>query len=147
MLHQEQSGADTAVLRLSDTSGSTFGEYMRSLRKARNLSVRQLAKAVHRTPTYISDIENGNNKPPDRDLLEEIIESLALDSLTKIKENLYDLAAIERGDIPADIKTFIADNPIAVDMLRALYSNPDAKEIMAGIASQRNDGGTGNDAE
>ena len=42
-----------------------FGSYLRSVRQARKISIRQLAKEVKKTPTYISDIEKGNNKPPE----------------------------------------------------------------------------------
>ena len=78
-----------------------FGCYLRNIRKAQKISVRQLAKAVNKTATYLSDIENGNNKPPNKDLLEEIIKELHIDDYPKLKNNLFDLAALEKNDIPS----------------------------------------------
>ena len=49
-----------------------FGSYLRAVRQARKISVRQLAKAVGKTPTYLSDIEQRNNKPPEKALLDMI---------------------------------------------------------------------------
>ena len=34
-----------------------FGKYLRSVRQAKGISIRQLAKEVDKTPTYLSDIE------------------------------------------------------------------------------------------
>ncbi|WP_019229971.1 helix-turn-helix domain-containing protein [Sedimentibacter sp. B4] len=85
-----------------------FGEYLRALRKAKKISIRELAKQVSKTPTYISDIEKGNNRPPDENLLNSIIVALNLgDDTYQIKNKLFDLAAKERGVVSADIADFI----------------------------------------
>ena len=61
------------------TESVEFGQYLRSVRQSKKISIRQLAKAVSKTPTYISDIEKGNNKPPERELLDRIIAALQLE--------------------------------------------------------------------
>ena len=91
------------------TENAEFGQYLRSVRQAKKISIRQLAKAVSKTPTYISDIEKGNNKPPERELLDRIIAELHLEEFPDIRNKLYDLAAKERKDVPADIKEMIFD--------------------------------------
>ena len=75
-----------------------FGKYLRSVRRAKGISIRQLAKEVDKTPTYLSDIENGHNKPPEKELLDTIIQKLNLDEFPKVKDTLFDLAARERND-------------------------------------------------
>ena len=77
------------------TENAEFGQYLRSVRQAKKISIRQLAKAVNKTPTYISDIEKGNNKPPERELLDRIITALQLEEFPDIRNRLYDLAAKE----------------------------------------------------
>lgn len=77
------------------TENAEFGQYLRSVRQAKKISIRQLAKAVSKTPTYISDIEKGNNKPPERELLDRIIVALHLEEFPDIRNRLYDLAAKE----------------------------------------------------
>ena len=53
------------VIKVDDlnlkTENTEFGQYLRSVRQAKKISIRQLAKAVSKTPTYISDIEKCNN--------------------------------------------------------------------------------------
>ena len=79
---------------------------MRSVRQAKKISIRQLAKAVNKTPTYISDIEKGNNKPPERELLDRIITALQLEEFPDIRNRLYDLAAKERKDVPRKARRY-----------------------------------------
>ena len=132
---------------LSDDENFTFGKYMRAVRKAQNISVRQLAKALNKTPTYISDIENGNNRPPDKELLDSIVTELKLDEFPRVKDKLYDLSAYERGDIPADIKKIIIDNPELITILRSYQACPRKKEMLSKMVSITSNGGINNDAK
>lgn len=148
-MSEDQKPARSKMLDVSDhnTSGMTFGECMRSLRKAKQISLRSLAKEVGKTPTYISDIENGNNRPPDKPLLDSIIAALRINDNPRLCGKLFDLAALGRGDIPADIKAFVIENPSIFSILRILQSSPKRIEIMAEMAAQFGIGGTYNDSE
>lgn len=102
----------------------TFGEYLRALRKAKRVSIRELAKQVSKTPTYISDIEKGNNRPPDETLLNSIIVSLNLsEDTSKIKNRLFDLAAKERGGVSADIAEFIMQDDDVRNVIRLVKTD------------------------
>ena len=136
-------GEPTAVSN-HNTFEMTFGEYMRSVRKAQHISLRALAKEVGKTPTYISDIENGNNRPPDKTLLDSILAALRITDNPNLCGKLYDLAALERGDIPADIKSFIIENPSIYSFLRTLQSSPNQNDLLANIASTISNGGKNN---
>ena len=127
--------------------GMSFGEYMRSIREAQRISLRSLAKEVSKTPTYISDIEHGNNRPPDKDLLDAILSALQINEFPHLKAKLYDLAALGRGDIPADVKSFVIENPDLISILRSLQSSPVQKELLAETVSQYCKGGANNDSE
>ena len=110
-----------------------FGKYLRSVRKAKGISIRQLAKEVDKTPTYLSDIENGHNKPPEKELLDTIIQKLNLDEFPKVKATLFDLAARERNDIPADVKDYIMSNQILFKIIRTAKDRPDSEQIWSNI--------------
>lgn len=110
-----------------------FGKYLRSVRKAKGISIRQLAKEVDKTPTYLSDIENGHNKPPEKELLDTIIQKLNLDEFPKVKAALFDLAARERNDIPADVKDYIMSNQILLKIIRTAKDRPDSEQIWSNI--------------
>ena len=130
--------ADLSSLYLPEM---TFGEYLRAVRRAQKITLRELAKAVSKTPTYISDIENGNNRPPDKELLDAILAALKVNEFPPLKGKMYDLAALGRGDIPADVKSFIIDYPELILILRSLQSSPNGNEMLAEIASKYCNGG------
>lgn len=111
-----------------------FGKYLRSVRQAKGISIRQLAKKVDKTPTYLSDIENGHNKPPEKELLDTIIQKLNLDEFPKVKATLFDLAARERNDIPADVKDYIMSNQTLLRIIRTAKDRPNSEQIWSQIA-------------
>ena len=116
------------------TENTEFGQYLRSVRQAKKISIRQLAKAVSKTPTYISDIEKGNNKPPERELLDRIIATLHLEEFPDIRNRLYDLAARERKDVPADIKEYLMENESILKIIRTAKESPNEKQIWAKVS-------------
>ena len=116
------------------TENIEFGQYLRSVRQAKKISIRQLAKAVNKTPTYISDIEKGNNKPPERELLDRIITALQLEEFPDIRNRLYDLAAKERKDVPADIKEYLMENESILKIIRTAKESPNEKQIWAKVS-------------
>lgn len=126
------------VIKVDDlklkTENAEFGQYLRSVRQAKKISIRQLAKAVSKTPTYISDIEKGNNKPPERELLDKIIAELHLEEFPDIRNNLYDLAAKERKDVPADIKEYLMENESILKIIRTAKESPNEKQIWAKVS-------------
>lgn len=126
------------VIKVNDlnlkTENTEFGQYLRSVRQAKKISIRQLAKAVSKTPTYISDIEKGNNKPPERELLDRIIAELHLEEFPDIRNRLYDLAAKERKDVPADIKEYLMENESILKIIRTAKESPNEKQIWAKVS-------------
>lgn len=126
------------VIKVDDlilkTENAEFGQYLRSVRQAKKISIRQLAKEVSKTPTYISDIEKGNNKPPERELLDRIIAELHLEEFPDIRNKLYDLAAKERKDVPADIKEYLMENESILKIIRTAKESPNEKQIWAKVS-------------
>lgn len=111
-----------------------FGEYLRALRKAKKISIRELAKQVSKTPTYISDIEKGNNRPPDENLLSSIIVALNLgDDTSQVKNKLFDLAAKERGVVSADIADFIMRDDDVRNVIRLAKTDENMRNQIISI--------------
>ncbi|MCM1537643.1 MAG: helix-turn-helix transcriptional regulator [bacterium] len=85
-----------------------FRDSLRYVRKSQGVSLRSVAHAVGVTPTYISDIERGNNKAPGIDLLEKLLDAMFLDEpAAELRNYLYDLAAKERKEVAGDIAEYI----------------------------------------
>lgn len=72
----------------------TFGQKLRELRKAMNLSQRDLAERVGLDFTYLSKIENDKMKPPSADAIEKLAKELDVDT-----DELLALA----GKVPQDL--------------------------------------------
>lgn len=95
----------------------------------KEISLRQLAKAVQITPTYLSDLERGNNHPPDKPLLDKLIHALALEKDEQRCQLLLDLAAKERNDLPADIKEYLMNNRTLQQLVRKVQHQPNSEQF------------------
>ena len=73
----------------------TVGTYIKKVRNAKNITLRELAKSISVTFSYISQIENNSLKnPPSDDILNEFSEALQLTD--EENEYLFYLAAYEK---------------------------------------------------
>ena len=108
-----------------------FGPYLRSIRQQRKLSLREIARSAQITPTYLSDLERGNNHPPDKALLQKLIGALGLQNGDEISRTLLDLAAEGRNDLPFDIKESVMNNRPLQQLIRRMQMQPDPEKFCA----------------
>lgn len=101
-----------------DFTLQTFGSFLRSVRKAKDISIREFEDQIHKTRAYLSDIELGKSKPPDKELLDLMIKQLGVAEHPKIVNRLYDLAAVERNAVPDDLKLWIMEDAAHRDLVR-----------------------------
>lgn len=99
---------------------TTFGQYLRSLRAARALGLRQFARDVGMQPSNYSNMENGFLKAPGDAALKNIATVLRLADGFNKRKRLFDLAARARADIPVDSREFTARHPLVPAMLRSI---------------------------
>jgi len=89
-----------------------FGEALREVRMAKNISLRKFAKAVEVSPTYLSQVEQENVQPPTADRVKRMAEELG--------ENPDEWIALA-GRVPEDLPKIIQAQAAAVpDLLRAV---------------------------
>ena len=69
-----------------------FGQKLRQLRAARKMTLKDLAKALHVTPAYLSALENGKRGKPSKGLVHQV--SAALGIIWDEAEELARLAAL-----------------------------------------------------
>ena len=93
-----------------------FGEYIAGKRKARDISLRQMAENLSITPAYLSDIEKSRRNPPDIETLEKIAKLLYL--TPEEKNTMLDYAGNDRKQIAPDLPGYIMDVPEARTALR-----------------------------
>ena len=91
----------------------TFGQRLRELRKARDISQRELAKMVNLDFTYLSKIENDRMPPPSTDAITNLAHELKAD-----RDELLALA----GKVPKDIGETFRKSEAARMFLRSATS-------------------------
>ena len=89
-----------------------FGQYIDQKRRGRaangtDIMLKDIARAMGVTATYLSDIIIGRRNPPEMKLLEKIAEVLMLNETER--EELLDLAGRERDEAAPDLPEYIMD--------------------------------------
>jgi transcriptional regulator with XRE-family HTH domain len=92
-----------------------FGRYIDQKRRGRgtggnDIMLKDIAKAMGVTATYLSDIIKGRRNPPEMKLLEKIAVVLKLNEVER--DELFDLAGRERAEAAPDLPEYIMDENI-----------------------------------
>jgi len=89
-----------------------FGQALREKRIEKGISLRKFAEQVGISPTYLSQVEQGNVDPPTADRVKRMAEILA--------DNADEWIALA-GRVPEDLPEIIQRQPTGVpDLLRAV---------------------------
>lgn len=91
----------------------TFGAKLRSLRRARGISQRELAQRVKVDFSYISKVENDRLPPPAADTIEKICQELGVRT-----DELMGLT----NKLPTDLRQMLVENKVARDFMREAQS-------------------------
>lgn len=94
---------------------NTFGNHIKTLRTARNIGQREMARIIGISPSYLNDIENNKRAAPSKEIIKKIA-----DILEANLENLYDLAGKGKNKIPPDIPDIIKKNSEISSLLRVI---------------------------
>lgn len=85
-----------------------FGEYIKSKRLEKGISLRELASKIGISPSYMSDIEKGRRNAPNKEKVDKIAEVLFY-SEEEI-EKLHDLAGLSKNTISTDLSSYIMES-------------------------------------
>lgn len=77
----------------------SFGQYVRQLRTAKGITLREFARRLDVSPTYISQIEQGNFSPPAEERVVHMAQILGEDA-----DELLALAGRVADDLPEIIR-------------------------------------------
>ncbi|MBQ2634160.1 MAG: helix-turn-helix transcriptional regulator [Oscillospiraceae bacterium] len=93
-----------------------FGEFVKHRRESLGKTQKGFATEVKISPAYLSDIENGNRRAPEK-FLERFAKALNITSQDELNA-FYDMAGISQRGQHSDINTYIDDKPSARLALR-----------------------------
>jgi transcriptional regulator with XRE-family HTH domain len=105
---------------------SAFGQYLRTLRKQKHVSQRDLAAQIGVDFTYLSKIETGTLAPPSEDVIRRIAQVLDTNENELINR---------AGKVPGDLKATLQDNPLLSKVLRMLSEQRFSDEVYCEIVA------------
>jgi len=94
----------------------TFGDFIRELRLEFGFGLREFARKLEISPSYLNDIEKQKRAAPKASIVYEIAKLLNADI-----KRIMDLASESRNDIAADVYEMIQKSPETVELLRAIH--------------------------
>lgn len=94
----------------------SFGEYLKRKREEKGISLRELARKLELSATFLSDVESNRRAPLTEDRLMNLAEVLNLNEEEKIE--MYDIVGKQRGQLPPDLNPYIQDRPYVNAALR-----------------------------
>ena len=94
----------------------TFGEFIAKKRFDRAITVRAIAEMIGVSPGYYNDIEKSRRNPPDREILDKLIEAFRLSDDERIL--FFDLAGKARSEVSPDLPDYIMENDVVRVALR-----------------------------
>lgn len=101
-----------------------FGQYLKMLREARDVTLRELARQTSLSAPYLSDVENDRSQPLTKERMEKVISVLQLSD--EEQNQLFDLAGRQRKEVAADLPEYIMENDYVTAALRT------ARDLKAG---------------
>ncbi|MCI6921474.1 MAG: helix-turn-helix domain-containing protein [Lachnospiraceae bacterium] len=105
---------------MNENEKVSFGKYIETLRKKREKSLRETAKAIEVSPQFYSEVEKGRRGAFTKERLEKLAIFLMLDE--NETHTLYDIAAKARTSndvvVPQDCVDYVSGNPFVVEALR-----------------------------
>lgn len=92
-----------------------FGAFIDAKRKGRaedgkDIMLKDIADAMGKTATYLSDIIKGRRNPPEMELLEKI--ALILRLTDDEKAEMFDLAGKDRNEVSPDLPEYIMNEDL-----------------------------------
>jgi transcriptional regulator with XRE-family HTH domain len=92
---------------------TNFSRFLKEKRRQREITVREMAELAGVSPGYYSDIESGRRNPPDREILDRMLDTLGVSG--EDREYFYDCAGNARSEAPPDLPDYINEyEPVRV---------------------------------
>ncbi len=90
---------------VSEFDGQTFGQALRALRMEKDVTLRDMARRLDVTPTYLSQVEQDKFNPPTEDRIKQISQVLDLP-----QEQVDELVAMA-GRVSKDLHDAVKEHP------------------------------------
>ena len=106
---------------MTSGGGEKFGAFIRREREAREIGLREMAKKIGVSPTYMSKVERDEFTPPTEDKVRSIAKILDC--------NLDELMAMA-GRVPSDLTDIIKRHPVEMSALMRAANGLSSEELV-----------------
>jgi len=110
----------------------SFGSFLHNIRM--RIKGTDLARKAGISYVYLLDIERGARSVPSTKVLLAIADNLPFKEGER--NHYFELAALERNEIPADISEYIKKNSEIMKLIRCLYVHEPSKEYLGGLSER-----------
>ena len=86
-----------------------FGDFISRKRTEKKITLMNMSRMLSISPSYLADIEHGRRNPMDREKIPKLADILELSD--KEREEMFDLAGKTRNEAPADLSSYLVENP------------------------------------
>jgi len=94
----------------------TFGEYLKHKRDEKQISLREVARALGVSAPFLSDVENNRRGPLTEERLADLAKVLNLNENEKAE--MYDIVGKQKGLLAPDLNPYVNDRPYVNAALR-----------------------------
>jgi ribosome-binding protein aMBF1 (putative translation factor) len=101
-------------------SGEKFGEFVRRAREAKDIGLREMAKMIGVSPTYLSKVERDEFAPPAEDKVRAIAQIIGCD---------VDELLARAGRVATDLSDIIKRHPVELAALLRTTKGLNAEDI------------------
>jgi len=118
-------------------SKQSFGALLKKIRiEESGIGLRAFADLINMKPSNLSNIERGRIPPPaGRKAIDAICDALGLASADPRREELFDLAAIAKNRIPADVADAVRAQPGIPVLVRTVANKQLSEEKLKELAN------------
>ena len=120
-------------LNRQEKMGTNFGDYIRKCRKEKGLGLRETARMVGVSASYLSRIESGDETNPPS---EAVIRKLA-----EVLDEKFNYLMLQAERISKDIKQYVASTADLVDFLRTArkegYGSKEFSDLIKDIEKKK----------
>lgn len=98
----------------------SVGEYVREIRERQELSLRQFAGLISKTPTFVSRFERGDDISPSEETLQTMARVLRIDA---------DDLIFRANKVPADLPKIVQKHPVQMAALLRTAQNLTTEQL------------------
>jgi transcriptional regulator with XRE-family HTH domain len=94
----------------------TFGEYLKHKRDEKQISLREVARALGVSAPFLSDVENNRRGPLTEERLADLAKVLNLNENERAE--MYDIVGKQKGLLAPDLNPYVTERPYVNAALR-----------------------------